>query len=49
MIYLVLKIFINKVKVGEKMKEIDIEIMGNWADNFNSWKNYKGRNFLIIK
>ena len=32
-----------------KDKEIDIEIMGNWADNYNSWKNYKGRSFLIIK
>tara|TARA_Y100000992_G_C21241851_1_gene481143 strand:- start:513 stop:1316 length:804 start_codon:yes stop_codon:yes gene_type:complete len=32
-----------------KNKEIDIEIMGRWADNYNSWKNYKNRKFLIIK
>ena len=30
-------------------KEFDIEIMGRWADNYNSWKDYKGRDFLIIR
>ena len=22
--------------------------MGLWADNYNSWKDYKGRDFLIV-
>ena len=30
-------------------KEFDIEIMGRWADNYNSWKDYKGRDFLIVR
>ena len=29
--------------------EFDIEIMGRWADNYNSWKDYKGRDFLIVR
>ena len=48
----VIKTMLNSHASGIKRfkdKEIDIEIMGNWADNYNSWKNYKGRNFLIIK
>ena len=48
----VIKTMLNSHASGIKRfkdKEIDIEIMGNWADNYNSWKNYKGRSFLIIK
>ena len=32
-----------------KGKDIDVEIMGRWTDNYNSWKNYKRREFLMIK
>tara|TARA_B100000900_G_scaffold295053_1_gene253746 strand:- start:806 stop:1609 length:804 start_codon:yes stop_codon:yes gene_type:complete len=48
----VIKTMLNSHASGIKRfknKEINIEIMGNWADNYNSWKNYKGRNFLIVK
>ena len=48
----VIKTMLNSHASGVKRfnnKEIDIEIMGNWADNYNSWKNYKGRHFLIVK
>ena len=24
-------------------------LMGSWSDNYNSWKNYKGRELIIVK
>ena len=30
-------------------KDIDVDVMGRWSDNYNSWKNYKDRKFIFIK
>ena len=30
-------------------KQFDFTLIGSWSDNYNSWKNYKSINVLIIK
>ena len=48
----VLKYMLDKNAFGVKKhfgKDIDVDVMGRWSDNYNSWKNYKDRQFIFIK
>ena len=47
-----LKFMLNKetYEVGEFKKKIyNKTLLGSWSDNYNSWKNYKSREIIIIK
>ena len=47
-----LKFMLNKetYEVGEFKKKIyNKTLLGSWSDHYNSWKNYKSREIIIIK
>ena len=47
-----MKFMLNKetYEVGEFKKKIyDKTLIGSWSDHYNSWKNYKSREIIIIK
>ena len=29
-------------------KDIDVDVMGRWSDNYNSWRNYKDDNLYLL-